>query len=204
MRDAQAAGFNPLTALRNGGAAGFSITSQPVLSSGYGAIGEALGEIGNTIANFDPFEDKLREVQYRTMQAQLEGLQLDNSAARTRMFDVPAVTARTRVASGPALAVGPAPEPGDRTVTNPWTSAEVNPDYLDAEVFEARYGDSEVAQMLYGARNMWADHKHNTWLAIQPHIAPYREKQAKNEKRKAEIRGAARRNASDLGFPRGW
>ena len=155
--------------MRNGGAAGFSITSQPVLSSGYGAIGEALGEIGNTIANFDPFEDKLREVQYRTMQAQLEGLQLDNSAARTRMFDVPAVSGRRVVGSGPVLGQRSAgalgqpgvPEVGELTVTNPWRDHVVDPNVMDAAAFEQRYGDSEMAQMGYGLYVGQADFRAN-------------------------------------------
>lgn len=106
VADAEAAGFNPLTALRNGGAAGFSVTSQPVLSSTHQAIGEGLSGISNFIANFDPFEDQLREVQYQTMQAQLGNLQADTALKQKMMFDPPAVTARTKVASGPALGSG--------------------------------------------------------------------------------------------------
>lgn len=208
VEDSEAAGFNPLTALRGGGGAGYTATTAPFLSSGSSGGGEhianALTNVGSIIANFDPFEDKLREAQYGVMQAQLANLQANTAATQKRMFDVPAVTGRTKVAALPALAVGPSPESGDRTVTNPWTSGQVDPEYLDAEVFEARYGDSEVAQMVYGARNMWADYNHNTWLAIQPHLAPYRKKQAKNESRKTRIRADAARNAADLGFPAGW
>lgn len=103
VADAEAAGFNPLTALRNGGAAGFSVTSQPVLSSTHAAIGDAIGGIGNFIANFDPFEDKMREVQYRTMQAQLDNLQADTGLKRKAMFDVPAVSGRRQMTAGPTL-----------------------------------------------------------------------------------------------------
>lgn len=104
VRDAEAAGFNPLTALRNGGAAGFSITSQPVLSSSGQAIGGALNQIGDFISNFDPFEDKMREVQYRTMQAQLANLQADTALkGRQFMFDPPAVSGRRQVTAGPSL-----------------------------------------------------------------------------------------------------
>ena len=104
VRDAEAAGFNPLTALRNGGAAGFSITSQPVLSSSYAAVGEAIGGIGDFIANFDPFEDKMREVQYRTMQAQLANINADTAfKSRSMMFDPPAVSGRRAVTAGPSL-----------------------------------------------------------------------------------------------------
>lgn len=111
VADAEAAGFNPLTALRNGGAAGFSVTSQPVLSSKHAAIGDAIGSIGNFISNFDPFEDKLREAQYGVMQMQLSNLQSNTMAAPRRMFDVPAVTGRTREVSGPKLLPGPWLEP---------------------------------------------------------------------------------------------
>lgn len=105
VKDAEAAGFNPLTALRNGGAAGFSVTSQPVLSSSGQAIAGVANAFGDFLQNFDPFEDKMREVQYRTMQAQLDGLQLDNSSKRKLMFDPPAVSGRRKVTAGPT--VGP-------------------------------------------------------------------------------------------------
>lgn len=161
VKDAEAAGINPLTALRNGGAAGFSITSQPVLSSKHAAIGEALGGLGNFIANFDPFEDKMREVQYRTMQAQLENLQADTGLKRKAMFTPPAVTGRRQVTAGPSL--GPTagrsqtPTVEVPTVTNPWPTgwADVNPGYVDAEAWETRYGD--IAQELGGAINMHED-----------------------------------------------
>lgn len=210
VRDAEAAGFNPLTALRNGGAAGFSISSSTTpavpLSSRI-ADGLSAGT-QSFLANFDPFADQKRELETRLVEAQIRNLTASSDAFRSQSFNVPGRTAGTveRRPSGQAaqLAVGPAPESGDRTVTNPWSDFEVNPYYLDAEAFEARYGDSEVAQMWYGARNMVADHFWNTKRQIDLARPAYQRKQAANERRKARIGAAAARNAADLGFGSGW
>lgn len=163
VTDAEAAGFNPLTALRNGGSAGFSITSQPVLSSTHQAIGDAVGSIGNFIANFDPFEDKLREVQYRTMEAQLANLQADTALkGRQYMFDVPAVSGRRMKTAASALgSKASKPQPPsleNPTITNPFPMSDgslVNPSFVDAEAWETRYGD--IAQEIGGMLNLSAD-----------------------------------------------
>lgn len=152
VQDAEAAGFNPLTALRNGGAAGFTVTSQPVLSATGQALERGLGTIGNFIANFDPFEDKMREVQFETMQAQLANLQAD-TRVKNRMFDVPAVSGRRQVSAGPVLAREPlparfgqsmVPEVVAPEVVNPWPASwgwVVDPNVPNAEQFENRYGE---------------------------------------------------------------
>lgn len=162
VKDAEAAGFNPLTALRNGGAAGFSVTSQPVLSSSGQAIAGVANAFGDFLQNFDPFEDKMREVQYRTMQAQLDGLQLDNSSKRKLMFDPPAVSGRRTVTAGPVLgSKASKPQPPsleNPTLTNPFPMSDgslVNPGFVDAEAWETRYGD--IAQEIGGMINLGAD-----------------------------------------------
>ena len=167
VEDAEAAGFNPLTALRNGGAAGYSLyAATPALTSSglgaSGAVGEAIGQgiagIGNFIANFDPFEDKLREAQYGLMQAQLENLQVDTAARRAAMFNVPAVSGRRVVSAGPALGGTLPPEMVVPTVTNPWpthSGMEVNPGFVDAEAWETRYGD--IFQEVGGLGNLIVD-----------------------------------------------
>lgn len=62
VNDATAAGFNPLTAIRNGGSAGFTTTTSPtisntpeVLSNLGGILGQALGD------KLDPINAKKRE-----------------------------------------------------------------------------------------------------------------------------------------------
>lgn len=205
VREAEAAGFNPLTALRNGGAAGFSVTNSTMpaapLSSRI-ADGVA-GGVNAFLQNFDPYADAQREQGSQLIAAQIANL----NASTAELTHRHAMTTRGNgVLSGKKstmaeLAAGPDPEPGDRTVTNPWRNSEVNPYHLDAEVFEARYGDSEIAQMLYGLNNIRADHFWNTSLAIEANKPAYEKKKSANEKRKARIRRDAQRNASDLLFP---
>lgn len=214
VRAAEAAGFNPLSVLQAGGIAAYTqentvITAPqlwvpPAPREGYSPGGAAASAFGQSVSNID-----LSAAYSNYMQGQLAGAQIGLTHAQTR-----SVAGRSHIAAqrsgggrqtGPVLlSVGPEPEAGDRTVTNPWADFQVHPTYLDAEIFEARYGDSEVAQMLYGLRNMWADHAWNTQQQILPHLAPYREKVEANERRAARIRADAARNAADLGFPPGW
>jgi len=74
VRDAEAAGFNPLTALRNGGAAGFSISTTPAAPlSARLADGLSAG-VSNFLANFDPMADDKREAEFQLVQAQIRNL----------------------------------------------------------------------------------------------------------------------------------
>lgn len=155
VKDAAAAGFNPLTALRAGGAPGSTANSHPFLSSGGGSspLGDAMQNVGNIIANFDPFEDKLREQEYQVQQAELQRLQLSNTAASKKMFDVPVASGRRTVSSGPTFALKPLPERFGQSMTpevvapevvNPWPGSlgvNVNPNIPNAEQFEDRYGE---------------------------------------------------------------
>ena len=165
VKNAEKAGFNPLTALRNGGAAGFMTTSTPALSAG-GVAGEVLGGVGNFLSNFDPMADQKREAEYQLVQAQIGNLNA-STAAMTRAidrpgsFNVPGYTAGTveRRPSGTAgtLSKGGPIEAGKRTVTNPWRGGEVNPYILDAETFTQRYGEGEIAETALLGINLGAD-----------------------------------------------
>lgn len=167
VKDAEAAGFNPLTALRNGGSAGFSITSQPVLAHpGLGqAIGDAGNAIGNFLENFDPMADDKREQEYQLVQAQIRNLNASTEAfRRPQSFNVPTYTAgkRERRPSGQAaqLSKQVPPTAGETTVTNPLPlperfGLEVNPAFVDSEQWETRYGD--IAQEVGGFVNVVAD-----------------------------------------------
>ncbi len=179
VKNAEAAGFNPLTALRNGGSAGFTATTSPALSSSAyigQAAGQAVTNVGNFLANFDPMADQKREAEYQLVQAQIANLNGNTATMFPRApslpgsFNVPSWGAsnieqrssgKAGRLSSSALATGGAVESCDRTVTNPWNDGVVHPGYLDAEAFEARYGDSEIAQTLYGIRNASADMLHN-------------------------------------------
>lgn len=119
VASAEKAGINPLTALRNGGSAGFSATSQPsaplsrTAPTRHAALRHAPGQtaapgmggaIGDGIMgflqNFDPFADQKREMEQRLVEAQISSLNagtlnMRSSANRPMSFNVPAYTANT-------------------------------------------------------------------------------------------------------------
>lgn len=95
VRRAEAAGFNPLTAIRNGGSAGFTTST----TSGGGSTplsriaGALPGAIDTFMTKIDPFNDRTREMQYKIQEAQLANLQTDTAArSRVSVGGVPAVT----------------------------------------------------------------------------------------------------------------
>ena len=101
VKDAQAAGFNPLTVLRNGGSAGFSTQiHHPALSSG--GIGDLIATGISAAASYDPMAEQSAELQYRIVQEQLKQLQNSNKAEQRRnSFAVPTYTgASGRVSPG--------------------------------------------------------------------------------------------------------
>lgn len=171
VKDAEAAGFNPLTALRNGGSAGFSVTSQPVLSSRHAAIGDAISGIGNFLANFDPMADDKREQEYQLVQAQIRNLNASSDAMRRpQSFNVPTYTASKveRRPSGTAAqlshkgaALAPVQQVPDLTNPTPAGNSiwEVDPDQPDASAWEDRYG--EPGAWFGGAWNAVIDANHN-------------------------------------------
>ncbi|MFU0507253.1 hypothetical protein [Pseudaminobacter sp. NGMCC 1.201702] len=187
VKEAASAGFNPLTVLRNGGSAGFSLSSSnaaeaplsrraPVLQAtegAGGAIGDSLMSIGNSfLSNFDPFADQKREAEYELVQAQIRNLNAStaNLTARpSRSFNVPSYTAGAveRRPSGKAAALSASmgkpqtPTLERPSVTNPWRDMDVNPKLMDAETFEARYGDSELASTAWFLRNLGGDIAYN-------------------------------------------
>lgn len=175
VREAEAAGFNPLTALRNGGAAGFSVTT----SSGGGAplssriadgVAGAMGHLSQSdafLAKFDPHRDAAREAGARLIAAQTANLEASTAAMLRQAANYeqrPSGGAAQLSKQGAALAalgLPQTPEAGDVTVTNPWQQAHVDPDVRDAAAVEERYGDSELFQMLYGGYVGWSDYWHN-------------------------------------------
>jgi len=94
VREAEAAGFNPLTALRNGGSAGFSVStsttpanplSSPVAGGLAGAVENGLNHF---LENYDPFRDNAKEAEFDIVQAQLNKLQ-NNVSGSVGFGDVP-------------------------------------------------------------------------------------------------------------------
>ena len=205
VREAEAAGFNPLTALRNGGAAGFSVSTTPGAPLSARLADGVAGATQSFLANFDPFADQKRELEFSLVQAQINNLNASTSAFTSQSFNVPGRGAGQieQRPSGQAAQLGlpQAPEAGDVTVTNPWQTAVVNPNVRDAEAFEARYGDSEIAQMLYGAYVGVSDYWSNHTAKLSREVSEIRKAKGLNEDRKARIRRDAAKNARDLGFP---
>lgn len=155
VKDAEKAGFNPLTVLRNGGAAGYSQTTIPALSAS-SFIGEAVGAGFNALANFDPMADDKRELEFELVQAQLENLQADTAQRKAASFGpgIPTYTAGTRsraVAAQLSTAIPPTQtplEPGRNAVTAPWKTLEIDPTVPDASSWAERYG--EPGEWLFG------------------------------------------------------
>lgn len=101
VKDAERAGFNPLTVLRNGGAAGYTQTHHPALSTAT-VVGEALGNIGATLATYDPHADEKRQAERALYDAQLENLQAD-SGVKMRSLNVPTKQGESTVQKIPDL-----------------------------------------------------------------------------------------------------
>ncbi|MGB3645281.1 MAG: hypothetical protein WBA15_12455 [Mesorhizobium sp.] len=178
VRRAERAGLNPLTAIRNGGSAGFTHTTTPGLSSG-DTIAKVLGGIGKMITDYDPMADERKELEFKLQEAQLQSLQMDNALRRKASIGgVPVRTGRTNdpVKAGALTSLGPQePTIEAPTVTNPHETAVIDPRVRDADAFEQRYGDSEVAQMVYGGLVGLRDFRANydsSWLAAHQRWKP--------------------------------
>ena len=220
VADAEAAGFNPLTVLRNGGAAGYMQTAHPALSSGE-VIGGAMSQVGNFLADFDPYADQKKEQEARLVEAQIANL---NASTGTMFpprpgspgsFNVPSWGAANveqrpsgkagRLSAG--LGAPTPPEAGDVTVTDPWQSAVVDPNVRDAEAVEQRYGDSELFSTLYGTyvigRDLWANlpkYREKNSRVTGALSARSKEQRERAKRRDERLRREAARNARDLGF----
>lgn len=127
--DAEAAGFNPLTAIRNGGSAGFASSSQPSAplsrqaptrqaplrqvagrsTPSYQSAGAAgLGVAADFMSNFDPFMDQKREMEAQLVEAQIANLNSSTNLNNARKFGgVPSYTAGNRaIQMGSGVRVG--------------------------------------------------------------------------------------------------
>lgn len=169
---AEAAGFNPLTALKNGGTAGFSTstTTVPALSSSQ-AIKQAIGKGVETWFNRDQImRDAERDrLELDLMRAELKGINEASAVVRDRDFgySIPHAVQKAGVdyaaPSRPALApvsghgVGP-----DASVAGGGPSSRVagadiahSPSWDDTQKLEDRYGD--LVSLPYGVAVGLAD-----------------------------------------------
>lgn len=121
-KSAEKAGFNPLTAIRNGGSAGFVTTHHPGLSMAT-RMGNMFSTLGNAIMSFDERADERALLEEQLARAQLARLQGPTDGFRAMMFgDVPTWQGSTRVGPGgrpvaPAAA-GVAADPGVNLLVN--------------------------------------------------------------------------------------
>jgi hypothetical protein len=181
VREAEAAGFNPLTALRAGGAAGFTTTTHPALSAA-GGIGAAFANLGQQIADYDPFAADAAQLTRDLQRAQLENIQAD-TRQRMRSFDIPRSVGAAVVSSpGGWSGTEPGPYTGVAlTVTNPYSKEsglEIHPTTPDAAAAEERYGD--IMSNVFGVYNAARDSAHNLHRDVTRMINT--RKQVKKEK----------------------
>ena len=172
VREAESAGFNPLTALRNGGAAGFSVSTSnsatPATPLSARVADGVSGGVQTFLANFDPFKDQQREAEFKLVEAQLANLQADTALKKVRFGDVPTYsgdnqkrTMGANVKSGQKFkSVADAVDPKLGTLpaetktperTNPyptWSNFEINPWQPDASHWEDHLGENFVSSGL--------------------------------------------------------
>ena len=164
--NAEAAGFNPLTALRNGGGAGFTQTHSPVLSSGAyfaNAVGDGLSRGIQAAFDYNPLDEEKSQLELQIMKGQLTRINQDIASA-TRLGGAPVATGSRYQSGGGELGKQTPPTVGPTSITNPLPkvggySPTVNTNLVDAEAWETRYGD--IAQEVGGLINVFGDAYHN-------------------------------------------
>ncbi|RWF85098.1 MAG: hypothetical protein EOR33_20295 [Mesorhizobium sp.] len=140
VKKAEKAGFNPLTAIRNGGSAGFTSTT----TQGPGGLSAALSAAGNFLQNFDPFADAKRTQESRLVEAQIANLNASTGSYNRTAATPSGPVLRRAGAAAVSSAVGSKQTPtnGKVTVTNPLPGpAVVDNRLVDADAWEARYSD---------------------------------------------------------------
>lgn len=79
VKSAEAAGFNPLTALRNGGAAGFSTSTSSGGGPTFGStLGNAVSAGVDAWQNFDPHKEERAEKEMSLLDAQIKNLNAES------------------------------------------------------------------------------------------------------------------------------
>lgn len=148
---AAAAGFNPLTAIRNGGSAGFttSTTTSPTASQLPGALQSIGGALGDALSNqLDPLARKQRQYDTALVDYQLRQLKEGPRAVGTLYsggtFQGTKVS-RTSPSMGGAKKVASYLDEQKPTHTDPWAWTggliEGSPDRVDGAAYEDAYGD---------------------------------------------------------------
>ncbi|MDH0614143.1 MULTISPECIES: hypothetical protein [unclassified Agrobacterium] len=188
--DAEEAGFNPLTALRNGGGANYNAAAAfaplsrkaPVRQAVGGSVaGDAFDALGDFITDFDPFKDQKREQEYRLVESQIAALNASALSGAPRGSASYATGGLERRVSGQGGVLGkPAKwEAGDVVVTNPFQTRDVDANWSDAATWEQRYGEpgSWVGGVVVGVADTWDFAKSNVksaWNSPVSYNSPMR------------------------------
>lgn len=145
VKDASAAGFNPLTAIRNGGSAGFTTTTSPTISNTSEILGNLGGVLGDALENkLDPIQAKKRELDTALVDQQLralkQGPQLDASFKQPRIYTGTKVSQQNVPRLGASSVNKTAAVPRNYTPVNPNLIAGDPPESSDVGLDNGRYG----------------------------------------------------------------
>lgn len=180
--DAEGAGFNPLTVLRNGGTS-YQNSGAPLLSRrevGGSPVGNAFSEAGDFLQNFDPYADQKREQEYRLIESQIASLNAGTlsrapSSARSARKSYGTSDYEARPSGRAAtLSKGNAPGEGSIVGGDDPTSSSLGlntgryglfhaPWFPDAEAIETIYGDNEIFSTIGGGFKVLADGAYSIW-----------------------------------------
>ncbi|UIB81383.1 hypothetical protein [Flyfo microvirus Tbat2_91] len=142
---ASAAGFNPLTAIRNGGSAGFTTTTSPTISNTSEILGNLGGILGDALENkLDPIQAKKRELDTALVDQQLrelkQGPQLPASFKQARTFTGTKVSQQNVPRLGATSVNKTAAVARNYTPLNPNLIAGKPPEASDIGMNNGRYG----------------------------------------------------------------
>ena len=172
--DAEKAGFNPLTIMRNGGTS-YQNSGAPLLSRrvvGGSAMGDALIGAGDAfLEKYDPFADQKREQEYRLVESQIASLNASALSDTRNAMRSYATGDYERRPSGKAAALSTGVNaPGEGTLVggdNPtvsgvgWNDGKKGwfhaPWMPDAGIFENVYGDNEPLSIVYSVGKLLND-----------------------------------------------
>lgn len=178
VASAEAAGFNPLTVLRNGGSAGFTTTTGPTVSQMPEALGNLGGLLGDALQEkLDPIQAKKREIDTLMTDVQLKEARalssrpgsfyrpVEWSGTKVSNQFVPRLGAKshkqTAAVAIPKLGEGTRVPGENPTVSSMGLGGErygwFHSGLTDANQFENIYGDSEIGSTIYGGAKILAD-----------------------------------------------
>ncbi|WHA39890.1 hypothetical protein [Agrobacterium larrymoorei] len=200
VKSANNNGFNPLTVLRNGGAAGFSTTTSPTISNTPEAFANLGGILGQALGDkLDPIQAKKRELDTLLVDTQLrqlkEGPQMAGRLYAPRTYTgtkvsqqlVPrlGVSTSSKTASVPAAYNPNKYEVTEATKVNYGNQSiwQSNPWLPSADTIEQDFGD--VAGSAYGVPKLAADLAWNGWR-FKNHIVDSYRKSAAFERRQSK------------------